>query len=111
MDSFTKEVNWPAANIETGTKQGTNHFTNGLWALFHALSVSSAPSRQKPYDIMEGISSFVGDFFRYFDRIAGLCVVHRKCFKITRISVVLRKGNRVTRGRRGACVDNIEHER
>lgn len=60
-----QEFNWPAANIEKGTEREKNHFTNGLWTLFHVLSVSQAPSRQSPYDIMEGIYSFVTNFFRY----------------------------------------------
>jgi len=55
--------NWPAANIETGTKN-EQHYTSGLWALLHALSVSTAPGRQDPYAIMEGIHSFVANFFR-----------------------------------------------
>lgn len=59
-----EENNWPSANIERGTERGVLHYTNGLWTLFHVLSVSQAPSRQKPYDIMEGVHSFVGNFFR-----------------------------------------------
>ncbi|CAM9576869.1 unnamed protein product [Scytosiphon promiscuus] len=60
----TKEDNWPAANIERGTEAGVPNYTSGLWSLFHALSVSSAPMRQHPYAVMEGIRSFVDNFFR-----------------------------------------------
>ncbi|CAM9711322.1 unnamed protein product [Pylaiella littoralis] len=57
---------WPAANIENGTpaKEHVIHYTSGLWSLLHALSVSSAPMRRHPYAVMEGIHSFVENFFR-----------------------------------------------
>lgn len=58
------ELNWPAANYETGTERHANHYLAGLWAMFHVLSVSKSPTRQKPYEIMEGILSFVDNFFR-----------------------------------------------
>lgn len=48
----------------TGTEAHANHLTSGLWSLFHALSLSSAPMRQQPYAIMESIHSFVDNFFR-----------------------------------------------
>ncbi|CAM9676507.1 unnamed protein product, partial [Hapterophycus canaliculatus] len=60
----SKEDNWPAANIERGTETGVLNFTSGLWSLFHVLSVSSAPMRQNSYAVMEGIRSFVENFFR-----------------------------------------------
>ena len=60
----SEEDNWPAANIETGSDKFVNNYNSGLWSLFHALSVSSAPMRQTPYAIMEGIHSFVFHFFR-----------------------------------------------
>lgn len=59
-----EEPNWRGANMQTGTEAHVNHLTSGLWALFHALSLSSAPMRQQPYAIMEGIHSFVDNFFR-----------------------------------------------
>lgn len=59
-----EESNWPAANIERGTEPHAVHFTSGLWSLFHMLSVSSAPMRLQPDEIMEGIHSFVEYFFR-----------------------------------------------
>lgn len=60
----TKTFNWPAANIEAGTKYGAMHFPSGLWSLFHILSVSTSPTRQNPYSIMEGIYAVVEGFFR-----------------------------------------------
>ncbi|CAM9355093.1 unnamed protein product [Ectocarpus sp. 12 AP-2014] len=59
-----KGDNWPAANIERGTETYVSHYTSGLWSLFHLLSVSEAPMRQNPYAVMEGIASFVDNFFR-----------------------------------------------
>lgn len=59
-----KDDNWPAANIERGTETYVSHYTSGLWSLLHLLSVSEAPMRQNPYAVMEGIASFVDNFFR-----------------------------------------------
>lgn len=56
-------LSWPAAALETGNS-GSYHFTSGLWALFHILSVSQVQSKQEPYAIMEGIKLFVENFFR-----------------------------------------------
>lgn len=58
-------ANWPAANRETGSDPYSVKYTAGLWALFHALSVSEAPTRQQPHEIMDGIHSFVSNFFRF----------------------------------------------
>eukprot|EP00903_Cladosiphon_okamuranus_P005345 g5341.t1 len=60
----TGKENWPAANIETKSDPYVINYSSGLWSLFHALSVSSAPMRQSPDVIMEGIHSFVNNFFR-----------------------------------------------
>lgn len=59
-----EESNWRGANMQTGTEDYVNHLTSGLWSLFHALSLSSAPMRQQPHAVMEGIHSFVENFFR-----------------------------------------------
>lgn len=58
------EPNWPAANLETGSIPYSVQYTSGLWALFHVLSISESPTRQKPYEVMVGIHSFVKNFFR-----------------------------------------------
>eukprot|EP00752_Nemacystus_decipiens_P001761 g1702.t1 len=60
----SEEDNWPAANFETESDPNPNNYSSGLWSLFHALSVSSAPMKQSPHAIMEGIHSFVFNFFR-----------------------------------------------
>lgn len=62
--ALTKDATWPAAILETKSERNVNHFTSGLWSLFHVLSVSTAPMRQKPYVVMEGILSVVENFFR-----------------------------------------------
>lgn len=66
VGSFPSEGHtWPAANHETGEVR--QHFTSGLWSLFHILSVSQAPKKKEPYVIMEGIHTFVDNFFRCLD--------------------------------------------
>lgn len=60
----SERMSWPAAAREKRTALRMNHFTSGLWAMFHVLSVSKAPTRPNPYAIMEGIHSFAANFLR-----------------------------------------------